>query len=156
MSLNPSAVVPPGYQNFHSPSSTHFDDRLKSFIQENALENIIGAYMTDIVPDVVDPNSSNVAPAEADTDRFLELLATLGHGAYDVICFSGQAFEALREVVEADEIDLEHNITAFTGVANEVEITAYRVWHYSNYGANVAKIPELERQLRYLNDEILE
>lgn len=67
LSLNPAAVEPPGYQNFHSLASKPYDYRLKEFIQDNGLDNIIGANMTDIVPDAVDPDYKNIAPEEADT-----------------------------------------------------------------------------------------
>lgn len=97
LSLNPAAVEPPGYQNFHSPASKHYDYRLKEFIQDKGLDNIIGAYMTDIVPDAVDPDSKNIAPEEADTGRFLVQLRALSKNEYDIICFSKQAFEALQD-----------------------------------------------------------
>ncbi|AXR79914.1 hypothetical protein AArcMg_4089 (plasmid) [Natrarchaeobaculum sulfurireducens] len=62
----------------------------------------------------------------------------------------------MRDILGAETESLPHNITAFTGTTNQITISAYRVWHYSNYGANAHKVPELERQLRYVNDEILD
>lgn len=155
LSLNPSSIHPPGYQNFHSPASKHYDSRLKAFIQDNGLAQIIGAYMTDIAPEVVDSDSSNVTPETADADRFLEQLDALGNREYHVFCFSRQAFEVLQARFDAETTELPHDITSFTGSRAGLTAHVYRVWHYSNYGANADKVPELEQQLRYLNKEII-
>lgn len=155
LSLNPSSIDPPGYQNFHSPASKHYDSRLKAFIQDIGLAQIIGAYMTDIVPEVVDSDSSNVTPETADTDRFLEQLDVLGNREYHIICFSRQAFEVLQARFDAETTELSHEITSFTGSREGRTIHVYRVWHYSNYGANADKVPKLEQQLRYLNEEVI-
>lgn len=147
LSLNPSAEKPASYQNFHSPDSKHYDSRLKRFIQDNGLDNIVGAFMTDIVPDDVTPNSGEVTPAEADIDRFLAQLGVLGKVEYDVICFSGQAFEALQVFFQGETSLGPHNITSFNGTVGGTTIDVHRVWHYSNWGANAEKVSELKQQL---------
>lgn len=155
LSLNPSGTEPEGYENFHSPARKHFDHRLKVFIQDNRLEKLAGGYMTDIVPGTVDPNSMNVSTEDTDVERFLNLLQDLNHTKYYVICFGAKAFQALNNSFGNQTVNHPHNITSFLGRVNDQRISVHRVWHYSNYGANADKVPELERQLMYLNTEII-
>lgn len=108
--------------------------------------------MTDIVPDVVDSDSSEVAPEVANVEQFLAQLDVLGNDEYDIICFSRQSFEALQEFFRAGQRRLPHNIASFGETVDGITVNVNRVWHYSNWGANAEKVPELEQQLTYLND----
>ena len=155
ISLNPSTHDPPGYLKVHLTAARHYDSRLKAFIQDNGLENIIGAYMTDIVPDVVDRDSNQVSPENVDVERFIEQLRVLGNEEYDVIYFSRQAFETLQMYFAAEPMELRYELSGFDASTDEFTVSVYRVWHYSNYGANQDKVGKLKQQLRYLNDEML-
>lgn len=155
VSLNPASELPTDYTNFHSPSWKHYDDRLKEFVQENELDHLTGGYMTDIVPDVVDPDSANVTPEAIDIDRFHEQLSILGGSRFDVICFTGKTFEALRAHFGADTQQFQHDIQAFTASVAGKTLHVYRVWFYGLYGIHQDKVPELERQLAYLDDEVV-
>lgn len=57
--LNPAGERPAHYGNFHSTKGKHGDDLFRGLIEANDLE---GAYMTDLVHDVVDPDGGNVTP----------------------------------------------------------------------------------------------
>lgn len=155
VSLNPASELPTDYTNFHSPSWKHYDDRLKEFVQENGLENLTGGYMTDIVTDVADPDSANVTPGTADVDRFHDQLSILGESEFHVICFTGKTFEALRGRFGAAAERYRHDIEAFTADLEGITLHVYRVWFYGLYGVHQAKVPELERQLEYLDDEVV-
>ncbi|QLD84922.1 hypothetical protein HWV23_04040 [Natronomonas halophila] len=156
VSLNPSSDLPTDYANFHSPSWKHYDERIKEFVQENELENLTGGYMTDIVPDVADPNSANVTPDTADIDRFSTQLSILDKSEYHVICFTGKTFEALKSNFGAEVQQHQHNIESFTESLEEKTLHVYRVWFYGLYGVHQQKVGELEKQLKYLNDEVIE
>lgn len=156
VSLNPSSDLPTDYANFHSPSWKHYDERIKEFVQENDLENLTGGYMTDIVPDVADPNSANVTPDTADVDRLYTQLSILDRSEYYVICFTGKTFEALRSTFGAEVQQHQHSIESFTASLEEIPLHVYRVWFYGLYGVHQEKVAELERQLAYLDDELVE
>lgn len=155
VSLNPSGEVPTDYANFHSPEGKHYDDRLKSLIQENDLGTLTGGYMTDIIPDVVEPDSANVTPETADIDRFLEQLSFPGESEYHIICFTGKTFEALRSYFDADAQQEPNSIELFDESVDGKTLHVYRVWFYGLYGVYQDKVAELEAQLAYLNDEIV-
>jgi hypothetical protein len=155
LSLEPSDEKPAGYRNFHSPSGRNNDDRLKHFIQDEELTNITGGFMTDIFPSPGEFESSDVRPIESDIDRFTDQLRTIGFDEYQVICFSNRAFQLLWKMVGGPETELPHSIESFTGLVHDIEVSAYRVWHYSNWGTHADKIHELKQQLRYLNNEIV-
>lgn len=112
--------------------------------------------MTDIVPDVADPNSANVAPDTADIDRFYTQLSILDKSEYYVICFTGKTFEALKSHFGASVQQGQHNIESFTASLEEKTLHVYRVWFYGLYGVHQHKVAELEKQLTYLNNEVIE
>jgi hypothetical protein len=155
VSLNPSRELPADFSNFHSPSRTHYDHRLNEFIQSNDLDRITGAYMTDLSVDI-DPRSENVNPGAEEIERFLNQLETLGEDEYHVICFIGKVFATLRSVFDGQPSGLEYGIKSFDASWNGRTLHVHRVWFYGNWGANADKVPELERQLEYLNDEVIE
>ncbi|WP_436909046.1 hypothetical protein [Halosimplex marinum] len=151
VSLNPSAESPSDCANFHSPSGRHYDDRLKAFIQEAGLDSLLGGYMTDIVPDTVDPDSDNVDPEDADVTRFLDQLDILDQPAYDIICFTGSTFETLQQYFSASVTDRPHNIESFSVTVSGRDLSVYRVWFYGLYGVHQDKVTELVDQLQYLD-----
>lgn len=156
LSLNPSSEQPGNFRNFHSPKRKHYDDRLKTFIQEDRLEALHGGYMTDLVMDEVDSDSNQITPEAADVERFLDQLEFLGADQYHVISFSGKAFKALNEYFEtSSHRSMPHDIRSFSVVWNGIRVHVYRVWFFGNWGANADKIPELRCQLAYLDGEVL-
>jgi len=58
-------------------------------------------------------------------------------------------FQTLLEYCGSRPRELEHDIRAFRGVQNEVQLECYRVWFHANWGANRDKIPALREQLRF-------
>lgn len=155
VSLNPSSELPTDYSNFHSTSWKHYDERIKEFVQENDLETLLGGYMTDIVPDVADPNSGNVTPGTVDIERLDQQLSMLGESRYHIICFTGKTFDALQSHFGADVEELPHDIQSFQARLRNKTLEVYRVWFYGLYGVHQQKVEELEKQLEYLNDEII-
>lgn len=153
LSLNPSGEVPRGFSNFHSPKAKHYDDRLKSFVQDNGLESLQGAYMTDLVPEIVDPNSGNVDPSNADVEQFLAELDAFDEPTHHVICLTGKSFEALRGHFGKDATEETHNIESFSVTTGAKTLHVYRVWFYGLYGIYQDKVNELEQQLAYLDRE---
>lgn len=151
LSLNPSTHLPEGYTNFHSTESKHFDSRIKEFVQDNDLSNLIGGFMTDLISDTVDPDSNNVSATEDDVEYLLDKLDHLDQQKYHVISFMEDGFEAVKLYFEATEEQLPHDIRWFSTETNHFDLDVYRVWFYGNWGVNQEKVPELEQQLKYLN-----
>jgi hypothetical protein len=154
LALNPSGEHPAGFSNFHSPKSQHFDDRLKAFIQDNNLDRLTGAFMADLVPDTVDPDSENVTPETADVDRFLEQLRVFDAPEHYVICFTAKTFEALQTHFDASPTDDPYSIESFEVTTGEKTLHIHRVWFYGLYGVYADKVQELEEQLIRLNDAL--
>lgn len=155
LSLNPSGEFPVGFTNFHSTDTQHYDRRLKEFIQDEELERLTGAYMTDLVMDEVTPTSDKIRPTPSHIARFREQLDLLNQPSYDVLCFHKKPFRALRDYFDAEETTLDHDIRSFETDWDRLSLQCYRVWFYGNWGANRDKVPELRDQLAYLNDEQL-
>lgn len=151
LSLNPSAEIGATFANFHSPSASNYDYRLKEFIQENGLERLKGAYMTDLVKKDINPKSGEVNPDTANVEQFLEQLRVFDEDEYHVICFLEKAFEPLRQFFGTETRELDHTITAFRAEYKGTTLHCYRVWFYGNWGVNQEKVPELEKQLSYLD-----
>lgn len=155
LSLNPSANIPAPYSNWHPTDSKHYDYRLKSFIQDNGLETLLGGYMTDLVSHETTPDSAAVDHTEADIDRFLEQLTALGRREYHVVCFFDEdVYEPLRSHFGEESEELKHRIKHFETEWDGRVIHCYRVWFYGNWGANIDKVEKLEQQLGFLDTHI--
>lgn len=155
LALNPSEGIPAPFANFHPTNELHYDYRLKEFIQENGLERLQGAFMTDLVLDQVDPESSKVTPTHEDVNPFLDQLDLLGETEYHIICFLEKVFQTLRGFFNAKVTELDHEIKRFKADWQGKTLHVYRVWFYGNWGANIDKVAKLESQLKYLNDDVL-
>jgi len=153
LGLNRSAELPAPYSNFHSPSRTHYDYRLKEFIQDGELNRLHGAYMTDLV-DSIDSDSHSVTVTNGDVAILTEQLAVLDQSEYHVVCFGNKAFDGLvgyfDGVVTASQPELKHAIVESNGWV----LNLYRVWFYGLYGANQDKVAVFQRQLESLNEQI--
>jgi hypothetical protein len=146
LSLNPSTKLPSDYLKFHSTEPKHRNDQFRDHVEEAGLE---GAYMTDLVERVVDADSGNVDPTADDVENLLDQLELFEQETYYVLCFHEKVFQTLLEYCGSRPRELEHDIRAFRGVQNEVQLECYRVWFHANWGANRDKIPALREQLRF-------
>lgn len=152
LSLNPSTKLPRDYQNFHSTDPTHRNDQFRDLVEEAGLE---GAYMTDLVERVIDSNSANVDPTPEDVENLLEQLEILDQEKYYLICFHEKVFQALLEAFDTKTRDFPQDIRGFSTVQNDLSIEGYRVWFHANWGANKDKIPDLQNQLKFLSEEVV-
>jgi hypothetical protein len=151
--LNRSDDLAAPFSNFHAPSRTHYDYRLKSFVQDGGLTRLRGAYMTDLV-DEVDPDSHNVVVTDADADVFLEQLKLLGQSEYHVLCFGNAPFDGLVDYFDATVTRSVPELKHATVEARDTTIQLYRLWFYGLYGANQEKVEVVERQLQTLNERL--
>lgn len=151
MGLNRSDDLPAPFANFHAPTRRHYDYRLKEWIQNDGLDRLQGAYMTDLV-DGIDPDSHGVGVTEDDITVLLEQLCLLGEPEYHIVCFGNKPFDALTAYFDADVTTRPPEMKHATVKVNGLQLRLYRVWFYGLYGANQAKVEVLERQLRELNE----
>lgn len=153
MGLNRSGDLPAPFSNFHTPSRTHYDHRLKECIQDGGLNRLHGAYMTDLVDDI-DPDSHNVEVTDDDAAVLLEQLRLLGESEYHVVCFGNKPFDGLIEYFDAAVTTRSPELKRATTEADGLTLHLYRVWFYGLYGANQDKVAVFERQLRELNERL--
>ncbi len=152
LSLNPSSQLPSDYQNFHSTDPKHHNDQFQELVEDAELE---GAYMTDLVERIVDPDSGNVDPKSDDVENFIRQLNLLSRETYHVFCFHEKVFQQLMKYYDAESRELNHDIRAFRAQQDGVQLKCYRVWFHANWGANRDKVPELRKQLKFLSSETI-
>ncbi|RMB13950.1 hypothetical protein [Haloplanus aerogenes] len=152
--LNRSDDLPAPFSNFHAPTRTHYDYRLKEFVQDGGLRRLHGAYMTDLV-DEVDADSHNVDATDEDVAVLLEQLQLLGADEYHLICFGNDPFDALVEYFDVDVSAHPPELRCATVALDGLMLHLYRVWFYGLYGANQDKVAVLERQLQTLNEQVV-
>lgn len=148
LSVNPSERRSLGYQNFHTPARDDAGHRLKQYIQDQELQRITGAYIAELTPKVRDPDPSGLAPQDADTERFLDQLHSLGHRRYDVVCLGADVFRILDDRFTGDPESRGLDIQSFTAKRNDIELDVHCLATPSN--------GQLARQLEYCNNEILD
>lgn len=151
LSLNPSTSMASDFQNFHSTDPKHKNDQFQEIIEENGLE---GSYMTDLVEKTVQVDSGKVEPEDQDIENLFEQLQILDQEQYHIICFLRPVFRALLDYFDADFEELPHNIKSFSASKDGMRLNCYRVWFHANWGANQDKMPELHKQLSYLNEKV--
>ncbi|GET21396.1 hypothetical protein [Prolixibacter denitrificans] len=143
------------FRNFHAERHVG-DNRLKKIIQDEALENLVGSFMTDLTIEVQTDSSKVKVNEESAINRLKEKLSLMPCRQRSIICFGEKVFESIcgalkvgiGEIIELPEFLLKK---AVVQVAGE-NWTIYRVWHYSNYGRYLHKSEEeLPKQLRYVN-----
>lgn len=154
LGLNRSDDLTAPFENFHAPTRTHYDYRLKKFIQEGGLDRLWGAYMTDLV-DEVNPDSSDVQMTDADAKILFEQLHALGQHDYHVICFGNKPFDALTQYFDATVTTHSPETRQTTITIDELTLQLYRVWFYGLYGIYQDKIGVLQRQLKQLNERFV-
>ena len=144
------------FKNFHTPNHRG-DKRLKEFIQDEQLENIIGAYMTDLSL-TIETNSNQVNITHIDINNFLTQINKLdNHNKRTIICIGDKTFNSLcKELNIIPSIKkYEANLKKFTINYNNEIWTIYRIWCHSNYGIFQHKADiELKQQLKIINNEI--
>lgn len=153
LGLNRSNHLTSPFQNFHAPTRRHYDYRLKEFIQDDGLDRLWGAYMTDLVDDV-NPESNEVRVTDTDAEILLNQLHLLGESEYDVICFGNKPFDGLTRYFDGDVSRQSPEIKRATVNVDGLTLRLYRVWFYGLYGANQDKVDTLKRQFQHLNERI--
>lgn len=149
--LNRSTEIEHPLQNYHSTSGRHYDDRLKRFVQDAELQQIHGAFMTDLV-DEVTPESAAVQMTSEDAGTFEAQLQTLPAVGFKIVCFGRKPFEALTDRYTLEVTELPFEVECGSGQIAGFSVDVYRVWFYGLYGVHQHKVDELREQLRYLNE----
>ncbi|MGI8467366.1 MAG: hypothetical protein ACR2N3_02830 [Pyrinomonadaceae bacterium] len=155
---NESSKVAP-LSNFHTKGHTG-DKRLKRFVQDANLTNLIGGFMTD-VSEQIETNSNQVMIEEQDAVKgFIEKIRSVDDSqTRQIICFGDKVFntfiKALRVAKSRVRGNSENAIKEVSIKVDNENWNLYRVWHYSNYGNLIHKSEkELPVQLKYINDKV--
>ncbi|SFS11387.1 hypothetical protein SAMN04487783_1564 [Agrococcus baldri] len=146
VALNPGGIpsaehpVTPDWSNFHSPNSRHNDIFLAHAFVGTPFW---GAYMTDLHPQLVEPNSTLVRPEQEEALRSVQSLiaqARLLQSVGTIICLGGKSLRSISAY--ADLIERETGIRSIVGVP-----------HYSRSNANVHK-HDAERYRRLVHEAL--
>ena len=160
LGTNPSGELPPPFANFHwcnNSTSRRNVARLKHAVQNNGLQNLQGAYMTD-ASTVAEADVGNVQLSSSDIDDLCDRLSIFDEPVHHVICCGGDPFEiAVRRFkgtrTRAEAVtDLPANVKLVTGRVEGKRIDFYKVWHYSNWTKEY--LDELPEQLALINDRV--
>jgi len=145
--------------NFHTKGHIG-DGRLKRFVQDANLSNLIGGFMTDI-SEQIETNSNKVTIEEQyAVKKFVEKIRLIDDSqTRHIICFGDKVFNTfingLRIAKSRVRGNSENKIKEVEVKGNHEIWHLYRVWHYSNYGTFIHKSEkELPIQLKYINDKI--
>ena len=146
--------------NFHTKGHTG-DKRLKRFIQDANLVNLIGGFMTDI-SEQIETKSDLVMIEEVNAIKiFTEKIRLIDDSEIrHIICFGDKVFNAFITGLKISKSRIKE---IRDKKIKEVEVKVdneiwhlYRVWHYSNYGTFIHKSEiEMPIQLHYINDKIV-
>ena len=153
LGLNRADDLVEPFQNFHAPTRKHYDYRLKEFVQDDDLDRLHGAYMTDLV-DEVNPEGNEVDVTDADADVLLEQLRLFGEREYDVICFGNKPFDGLTDYFDDAATTQPPEIKYVRTEVGELTLHLYRVWFYGLYGIHQDKVEILQRQLQHIDERI--
>jgi hypothetical protein len=142
--------------NFHTRGHAG-DRRLKRFVQDAQLDNLIGGFMTDLSEEICSRSDKVKIDIEAAMTSLREKIDLIGREEKRaVIAFGDKTFESLRKglgmknsaVVEHKD----HRTAKFDANFADELWTVYRVWHPGNYGQYREKVEkQLPQQLRYIN-----
>lgn len=153
---DPSKVFP--LSNFHTRGHIG-DKRLKRFIQDNNLSNLIGAFMTDI-SEQIETNSNRVKIQEQDAvKKFAEKVRSVDDSKIrHFICFGNKVFDTFINALRISKRRIKEipkkKIKYIEVIGNYETWHLYRVRHYSNYRDIDKSERELPIQLEYVNDKI--
>lgn len=153
-----SKVAP--LSNFHTRGHVG-DKRLKRFVQDANLSNLIGGFMTDI-SEQIETNSNLVTIEEQNAVKsFIERVRLIDDSqTRHIICFGDKVFNSFVNALKISRSRIKENPE---NKIKEVDVKVdnevwhlYRVWHYSNYGTFIHKSEEgLPVQLKYINDKAI-
>ena len=144
--------------NFHTRGHAG-DRRLKRFIDDALLDNLIGGLMTDLSEEICSRSDKVKIDIPAAMASLREKMDILGpEPARTVITFGGKTFESLRKglgiprgVVTEQQY---HRTAEFKAEFGSESWKVYRVWHPGNYGVYRELVEEqLPQQLRYINQQ---
>ena len=122
--------------------------RLKQFIQEDNLENILGCFMTDLL--IVEPTPIKNS-LEVLKDQLIELEQS--YKTRYIICSGDDTFNHLCNELKINKhIIVNNNIKKSEASVNNEKWIIYRVWR-QNWGVYQYKNDELKIQLKFINDE---
>ncbi len=152
-----SKVAP--LSNFHTKGHVG-DRRLKRFVQDANLSNLIGGFMTDI-SEQIETNSNLVTIEEQNVVKnFVRKIRSIDDSqTRHIICFGDKVFNSFVNALKISKSRVNENSeNKIKDVEVKVDNEAwhlYRVWHYSNYGTFIHKSEqELPVQLKHINDKI--
>jgi hypothetical protein len=146
--------------NFHTPKHRG-DGRLKRFIQDAKLDEICGAFMTDLSMEVeTDSNKVLIERPKEALETFYSQLSFSSESQRTIVCMGDKTFDnlclglGLKPTQHRANVELENMRVAETAFNNE-EWIIYRVWLHSSYGKfQKYGDEELPRQLERVNDLI--
>ena len=142
------------YPNFHYPNHAN-DRKLKNAIQGDSLEkpqlpSLFGAFMTDLVHDQAEADSSKVEIKDHHYKKFEKKLYTLGQDQYQIICFGGKVYDAMKAWL-VDEQEYESGLKSCAAQSDKPwDVTIYKVMHYAfRFGKNVfpEQLQEIDKRL---------
>lgn len=145
--------------NFHTKGHVG-DKRLKRFVQDTNLSNLIGGFMTDI-SEQIETNSNQVRiEDQSAVENFTEKIRLIDDSqTRHIICFGDKVFNSFVNGLRISKSRVKENpdnrIKEVDVKIDNQTLQLYRVWHYSNYGTFIHKSEkELPVQLKYINDKI--
>lgn len=144
--------------NFHAPKHRG-DNRLRRFIQEGLLENLIGSYMTDLSIEI-ETDSTKVKIDKLALDKLVNEINYIKPKRRIIICIGNKAFDSLCECFQIQYSKIKKNhyklgLRFTKAIYHDEEWYIYRVWMHSSYGKfeNYGEI-ELKKQLELINEFI--
>lgn len=144
--------------NFHAPNHRG-DNRLKRFIQDGQLTNLVGAYMTDLSNEI-ETNSSKVKIDKSVFDKLVNEINYKKTNRRIIICIGDATFDSLCKCFQIQYSKFKKNpnksnLRFSKVIYNEEEWYIYRVWMHSSWGKfkNYGEI-ELKEQLELINEII--
>lgn len=151
LSLNPSQEIPrKPFSNFHYPKEIYprtRDGVLKKSIQKNNLEELKGAFMTDLSKKVT-PNSEEISIDDVNWDEFMKKLDILGEDEYYIVCLGIGVHEFFKKCLDEKEgLSLPEGCPVSV---DGLELNHYGIYHYSQGHGKGCK-----EQLKYLNNQVL-
>jgi hypothetical protein len=142
--------------NFHARGHTG-DRRLKRHIQDAGLENIIGAFMTDVSDEIKTDSGKVKVDSPAATKEFVAKVTSIDtRSDRTIVCLGDAAFDILREGLRIPKASTpiagSLKLRKFECPVSGEDWQVFRVWHSGNYGKYIHKSEgELAAQLAYID-----
>lgn len=155
MGTRPSAHLEGDFRNFHSPDTRyHSDYHLKREIQEADLEHFVGAYMTDLIKEVIGPEEDLRPPSPRDVRSLEAELELLDEPSYDIICFGKEDFEYLLGELfgSLGAVDTPEGVPDILSI--ETDLAGRDVQFYVVYSYAQGHHQTMGEQLRVLDNQL--